>query len=291
MTRVVALVNCYNEEDIICATILDLIDQGVKVHVLDDGSSDSSWAILEGLTKRYGPESLVIGHTEASKIQPKRFNLEALMKEKAQIAHDIYQGWWVMHVDADEMRRSPWKDLTLAEALEVVKSEGYNAVDHMTITCGPVEEFDMCGKLLDTFDKCKPPDTDDRLNVWIQGDKMVDLGCGHKVAFEGMRVWPKRFLLLHFQLRTYKQAYRKILKDRLPLFSESERRKGWHVHYNHMTTEEAIRKHFDTQDWKSYKGDKLFDAYVEASGVKAEARGGGMHEMKRDPLDFLFGEV
>jgi hypothetical protein len=47
--------------------------------------------------------------------------------------------------------------------------------------------------------------------------------------------------LFHFPLRNIEQATKKIFNDRLPRFTEEERKRGWHVHYDEYVKEAGNR--------------------------------------------------
>ena len=49
---VVAIVAAFNEADVIGPVVGDLIDQGLQVYVLDDGSTDGTVAAVEPLVGR-----------------------------------------------------------------------------------------------------------------------------------------------------------------------------------------------------------------------------------------------
>ena len=55
---------------------------------------------------------------------------------------------------------------------------------------------------------------------------------GHEIAFEGRRVFPLRFLLRHYPIRSQAHGERKVFRERRPRFDASERARGWHVQYD-----------------------------------------------------------
>lgn len=298
MRPVVAIMNGYNEEDVIGSSILDLINQGVKVHYLDDGSTDGTMEKVMALTSRFGPDRLEVGMTAQSQIKPKTFALRALLKEKEELAWKRYQGWWVMHVDADEYRRQPWPHLTFPQALARIEKEGYNACDHVYMECGPASKpYGPYDNLLEAMDQCsldvKTPIKGGSLShtkTWIQGPTKVNLASsgGHRLTFPAMRVWPKAFLLIHFPVRTQTQGAKKILKERLPIYSKDELAAAWHTHYRRFTSPQEVFENYSKEKDKSYSGDHLYERYQRLIGEsETNQRAGGFYN--QDPSSFVLG--
>jgi DNA repair exonuclease SbcCD ATPase subunit len=73
-----------------------------------------------------------------------------------------------------------------------------------------------------------------RLNCWKAQTQPVSLATsgGHEIRFPGRRVFPIRFLLRHYPVRSQEHGERKIFDERKKRFSERERAKGWHVQYD-----------------------------------------------------------
>src|SRR5258705_9702315 len=105
---VVAIIAAYNEADIIDATVRDLIDQGISVYLLDDGSTDDTARAIEPYLGRgvIGIERL--RSTDAAAAG--EFSLEQIVRRKAQLARELEADWFINH-DADEFRESPWADV------------------------------------------------------------------------------------------------------------------------------------------------------------------------------------
>jgi hypothetical protein len=64
--------------------------------------------------------------------------------------------------------------------------------------------------------------------------------AGHEVMFTGRRVFPYKFLLRHYPIRSQEHGERKIPRDRQPRWSPEERAKGWDVHYDHYNKDTSI---------------------------------------------------
>lgn len=234
--RVLAVLPAYNEADIIVGTVQDLLDQGIDVHVLDNWSTDGTPERLEGVT---GRGRLVVERFPAADA-PVRYEWEAILRRIAQVAHASGAHWCVLH-DVDERRRGPWPGRNLRESLHEVECRGFNAVDHTVWEYHPVDNaFTGPGDDLEqTMRHWSPPQVGanrTQIKAWRSPGVEVDLAAsgGHEVAFEGRRVFPYNFLLKHYPIRSQSHGERKVLVDRKPRFSASERRRLWHRHYDHI---------------------------------------------------------
>jgi hypothetical protein len=97
-----------------------------------------------------------------------------------------------------------------------------------------------------------PPEEFDRLqiNCWKRLPEVrVDLAThgGHEVTFPKRSVFPIRFLLRHYPIRSQEHGERKIFRERLPRFLPEERAIGWHRQYlesghSHLRPAAALRR-------------------------------------------------
>ena len=232
--RVWVVVTTYNEADVIEQLLERLRSPGVHVHVIDNWSDDATPRILADAAQRSDvtwerfPASGDTGH----------FELEKLLGRVEEVAADCGADW-VIHHDADEIRESPWPGVSLIDALWAIEQWGYNGIDHTVVNFRPVEDSWSSGDDLATsFPWCEFGDTPaDFLQIkgWKpQGRRLtMAANAGHQVQFEGRRVFPYKFLLRHYSIRSQAHGERKVLRERQPRWSEEERAKGWHVHYDH----------------------------------------------------------
>ncbi len=232
--RVLAIVTTYNEADVIEQLLERLSSSGIHVHVIDNWSNDATPEILERFAVRTTvtwerfPQSGDTGH----------FELEKLLRRVEEVAADSSADW-VIHHDADEIRESPWPGVSLIDALWALQRWGYNSIDHTVLNFRPVDNSWSPGDdLASAFAWCEFGDTPaDFLQIkgWRpQADRLaMAANAGHQVQFEGRRVFPYKFLLRHYSIRSQEHGERKILRERQPRWSDEERAKGWHVHYDH----------------------------------------------------------
>src|SRR5262249_15910738 len=146
------------------------------------------------------------------------------------------EGDWFLHTDADELRESPWDGVSLSEAIARVDALGYNAIDFAVFNFCPVDDsFRPGDDLRRAFAYCEPGGIFDGLEVkcWQRQPRPVDLAStgGHDVKFEGRRVFPVRFLLRHYPIRSQAHGERKVFTERRPRFVPEERVRDWHIQY------------------------------------------------------------
>jgi len=233
--RILAIVPAYNEEDIIALTIADLIEQGLDVYLIDNWSSDQTVErakpfLGRGLVgfERFPPD----GPTAT-------YNLGKLLQRVEQLAHEHRWASWAMLHDADERRRSPWSSLKLRDAIWRVDRSGFSCIDHVTLNFWPVDDtFDARHGDVEQhfrhFEFSDHPGHFHQRRTWKQTDIPVSLApsAGHDVRFALRRVYPYKFLLKHYPVRSQAHGERKVLRDRIARWNPDERARGWHRQYD-----------------------------------------------------------
>jgi glycosyltransferase involved in cell wall biosynthesis len=96
---VTAIIATYNEEDVIGVVLADLMDQGVRVHLLDQASTDGTLAEAERFKSR--------GRLDIERLEGSDFSLARIVRRKEALAAELATDW-VVNADADEFRESPW---------------------------------------------------------------------------------------------------------------------------------------------------------------------------------------
>jgi glycosyltransferase involved in cell wall biosynthesis len=231
--RVVALIAAFNEEDIIGACLEHLSTNGIDAYLIDDGSTDGT---LERATAFLGRG--LIGFESLEVTNPKLFTLDRILARKEVLAAELDAGWFINH-DADEFRDSLWSELNLRAAIEHVDRLGWNAIDFSIFTIRPVGDVKTARVSPDDRESwySRSPDCDRvQVRAWKRTGARVDLrsSAGHDVQFEGRRVFPLRFPMRHYPIRSQEHGQRKLFRDRIPRFDPSERARGWHVQYGNV---------------------------------------------------------
>jgi len=230
--RVIALIAAYNETDIIAEVMRDLVDQGIGVYLIDNWSSDGTFEAAEALVG-HG----LVGRERFPADGPAPdYNWTALLRRKEELARTLDADWFI-HVDADELRESPWPALKLKDAFYRVDQEGYNCADHTVIDFPPVTvDYPVGTPLRQAFKYFEfglRPGHFQQIKAWKNLGQPVDLSSsgGHVARFDGARVYPYKFLLRHYPFRSQAQAEKKVFTDRKARWNPAERARGWHIQY------------------------------------------------------------
>jgi glycosyltransferase involved in cell wall biosynthesis len=228
-----AIISCYNEEDVIEEVALDYRRQGCELVILDNWSTDTTWDILERLHE-LDPGGIEVDRfpSEASS----KASWRAILARKEEIALQQTERW-ILHADADELRRSPFDGLTLAQALRAAQICGASRIDFNVLNFRPIHGGEWSGSLERAFRYFEFPDHSSYFSqkkAWIQPSKRVNLTDtgGHEANFEGQRDFRYRFLLKHFSIRSAPQGRNKLHRHREARWDKYEKETmGWHVHY------------------------------------------------------------
>ncbi len=159
-----------------------------------------------------------------------------VLERKAALAASLDAEWFI-HQDADELRESPWPHLSLVEAVALVDRLGFNAIDFEVFNFVPPEGDDLAGKdVMSAARFYQPAAAFDKVQIrcWKKAATQVDLASsgGHEARFPGRRVFPVRFPMRHYPVRSEAHARRKVFLERKPRFDPEEVARGWHVQYD-----------------------------------------------------------
>ncbi len=237
---VLAVIPAYNEADVIEHTVTRLVEQGVRVRVVDNWSTDDTVARVEalGLGERVRVERFPAEGPSAT------YDWQALLRNTERIAAESGADW-VIHHDADEVRESPWPGVGLRDALHHVQRCGFNAIDHTVIDFVPVDDGFAGGDVeghMRHFRFGTRPGHFVQVKAWRADRGAVDLAGsgGHDAQFSGRDVFPYKFLLKHYPLRSQEQGRRKVFVDRRGRGNPQERAMGWHTQYDAIQPEQTL---------------------------------------------------
>ena len=251
--KAVAYMPVLNEADIVQWPIRHLIDQGLRVHVIDGWSTDGSAEIAAdaGATVERFPAS---GRESIQVCSAINNRIEYLA---ARSGAD-----WCYHTDADEIRRAPRASESLLDAIARVDAEGWNVVDHQTFVFFPVDDSD--GVSLDRRHSYQGENPEQffryftsedgrwsrvrQEKLWKNDAPVRLAGGGHILDREDKRVCPEKFVLKHFPWRSVKHAEEK-LRVRMDRRCLPEHAQGGGVHYDGLTGESAILPKSQLRYW------------------------------------------
>lgn len=231
MKRVCAIVCAYNEEDIIEESLLSLIKSGIDVYFIDNGSTDTTASIAGALVGKgvVDVQSIVHRNPDGSL----KYDWSALLSLKETLSKRLGYDWYI-HADADEIRLSPWRDVNLSEAIDRVDFEGYSLLNFKVFNFRPTEERRVTQGFESSFRYYEKGYSGDATQVkaW-RACEFIDLHSsgGHRARIREGSVYPVRFILKHYPLRSLDQIRRKLTVDRVQRFAGEELDKGWHRQY------------------------------------------------------------
>jgi glycosyltransferase involved in cell wall biosynthesis len=230
--KVVALMATYNEEDILKKSVMKLVNQGIGVYVIDNWSTDSTYEIVKELEAK----KLLVGSERFPQDGPdKYFQYYKLYGRQGEVAKMLNANWCICN-DVDEIIASPWSNINLKEAIYIVDKMGYNAVDHTVLVFEPVDnsftqDMDFEGHFK-YFQFGKRTGHFTQVRSW-KNLKTIEINTlGHAVEFKGRRIFPYKFLLKHYPIRSQSHGEKKVFRERKARFSPEERVKGMNVHYD-----------------------------------------------------------
>jgi hypothetical protein len=232
--KVVAIMTAYNEEDIIRNSIMKLYQQGIGVYVIDNWSVDSTGDIIDSLNKK----GFLIGCEKFPPSGPSEYyEWNQLLSRIEDLTRELDANWFIHH-DVDEIRESPWKGMSLKKGIYIADLNGYNAIDHMVIDFKPTNsgfaESMNPEEYFKYFELSKLPGIFCQIKAWKNLNIPVSLAAsgGHDVSFKDRKVYPYKFLIKHYPIRSQTHGEKKVFRDRQPRWNPEERKMGWHVHYD-----------------------------------------------------------
>jgi len=231
--EIVALLAARNEARFIAPCLENLRRQGVNAYLIDNESTDNTLEIALTFlgVNLVGFETLPFDG---------EYNWPRILRRKQELAGELGASWYLQQ-GIDEFRLPPAGMGTLAEALDHVQSEGYNAVNFQEFTFIPTIEqpnHDHPG-FAQTMRWYYPflPRPQNQVNAWRQPDGPVELleSAGHRVAFEHQRLYPVDFQIKHYAFLSREHAIEKYVQRR---YSEDGLERGWHGWRPRITIED-----------------------------------------------------
>ena len=229
--KIIVLITSYNEQRYIRACLEHYLSHGIYVYLLDNESQDDTIKIaMEYLDKNLIAIETVPRHGMKQ--------WRKMLMRKEELADQLDADWF-MHADIDEIRLPPSQNETLAEAIERVDREGYNAINFMEYTFLPIAESENHDH--PDFQKTMiwyypfAPRHPHRLNAWkkqprrwpglkkllreiIKNHRFVAPSVnliatgGHLVDFPNLKPYPIDFILKHYMMLSLDHAIQKYVK-------------------------------------------------------------------------------
>jgi hypothetical protein len=239
--RVVALMATYNESDIIQWSLRYLIEGGINVYIIDNWSTDGTFERVQDFVGKG-----VIGVERFPAAGPTNtYEWRSILARIETLSETIEADWFMLQ-DADERRHSPWQDVGLKAGLHYVDRCGFNCVDHVVLNYSPTDNrFDPS---YDVESQLRYYSFSDHLGHFHQRKAWKNPHCaislaptaGHDVCFPGRLVYPFKFLMKHYPIRSQAHGERKVFQERATRWSDAERSLGWHQQYDDMKSRESF---------------------------------------------------
>lgn len=273
--RVLAIIHCFNESDVIEDTINYLLGQDVDLYLIDNWSDDRTYEIIENYIERYPDKIRCERFPAAGKND--FFDWFHQLERTEQIAGSEEYSWF-MHYDADEIHVSPWKNTTLREAIYQIDRLGYNTIDNTVVDFKLTDENRESNIFSqDTyFDYGHRSAHFVQRKTWKKSDAVeLKLSGGHCAQIPQNRTFPLNILNKHYPLRSIEQAERKIFKDRKQRFKKEQQERGWHGQYNDIKNKSEILNNSEKLLlWDEYSYDKYYIPSFLTCGIRREVRQG-----------------
>jgi len=155
--------------------------------VLDNWSTDGTFEDLALLAS--ARSGLSIQRFPAQE-EPRYFEWKSILSVKEEIAAR-HPGRWIIHHDCDELRCSPWADISFREGLHIGEQMGFNAIDFTVCEFRPTSEQFSRGmnpeEQIPYFEFGRRTDHFIQIKAWRQGARRVDLAStgGRQVRVGG----------------------------------------------------------------------------------------------------------
>jgi hypothetical protein len=267
MFKVCAIMSVYNEEDIIEETIGKLISSGIDVYVLDNGCTDKT---IEKISHYVGRGIVEIKKFLTEENNKKMYVWSLILNEIESVSKELKYDWFIF-VDADEIRYSPWPGYSLLEGVERVDSEGYNLINFKLYNFRVTEKSIICKDYENSLPYYSLPESnsDIQIKAWKKSSTInISKFGGHIASVPNPLLYPIKFIHKHYPIRSIEHGFKKLKKERLNIYSELEKNKGWHLHYSDVNFETLKGIIWKQGDLKLYEhNSELLDIHIESNKI------------------------
>ncbi|MGH9879128.1 MAG: hypothetical protein ACRD5H_15980, partial [Nitrososphaerales archaeon] len=203
------------------------------VYIIDNWSTDSTY----DLAKQFEGKGLVGIERFPIERPSQYYHLKAILKRTEKLAKEIKADWFI-YQDVDEIRKSPWEGVSYRDGIYKSDRAGFSCIDHTVITFPPVDNDFVPSSDFEHHFKYFAFGTSQnaQIKTWKNLGQSISLSesGGHNVRFEGCRVYPYKFLIKHYRIRSQQHGEKKVFIERKPRWYPEEKAGGWHIQYDQI---------------------------------------------------------
>jgi len=205
--KVVGMLSVFNDEDIIEEVIEHMISQGLELVILDNGSTDRTLQLCEKFLDK--------GLLKLEQYKTATFPWSIILRKLYDMA--IFESPdWIVRSDSDQFLESGMNGVTLTKGITQADAEGFNIIQFDRFDFFMTDDNNESAKSIKEKLTYYSFQNDFAYRAWkyVSGIHVSGLGFGgHCPIFpEGglYKIYPKKFVLRNYQLRSKEQAKRKI---------------------------------------------------------------------------------
>lgn len=261
--RIIALMAAYNEADVLAPTLARLNNQGIDVCFIDNWSDDGTYEIAE----QFVGKGVIHLERFPAEGRSEYHEWPQILDRKEALSREFAANWYIHH-DVDEVLESPWQGVSLRDAFYYVDQCGFNTINFSALNFRPIDEQFAASRdfaeQFHYFELGRRQWYGWLLRAWknlAQPAVRLSEYTGHTVSFEGRRIYPYRFLLRHYPIRSTAHGQRKVLQQRRkrPELLEA----GLGVHYAGLNDAQSLIHrpenliHFDASFYATFLVERL----------------------------------
>lgn len=221
--RLLGVLLCYNDADILPDVLEHLIENNHKLVVWDHSSDDETEAVLDKYGKHLVERRRIPRSVDFYDIYP------AMSRNIMRNYRSSFD--WVSWPDQDEILEGPDRKKSYYEHIVEVFNSGYDWIEFNNFNYWFTEEDDtsVVSPTQRLRRYCLFPDCAPRIRSWRA--KITNIRVFNHNALDGKK-YPARFNLRHYPMRSQDQAKRRLYKDRIGI-----RRGTANYHYDNIRTD------------------------------------------------------
>jgi len=227
----------YNEEDIIEEVVEHLLDQGLELVVLDNGSTDRTYEICKKI------ENKNLLNISQFKTSTYAYEWDSILRTLYDMAL-VHSPDWVIRSDSDEFLSSGIDGVNLKDAITQVDEEGQNLIQFNRFDFFMTDDDDLSAKSI----KKKLPyysyHGDFLYRAWkySPGIKIGYAGGHYPIFPEGLPylISPRKFVMRHYTFRSKEQALKKM-KGRTRGTNYNKTKQGVNAHIKHILEQDFTK--------------------------------------------------